>query len=135
MKAINIRGMAFQTPVAHDLPSLLGRETIIRVGSINPLRAMTIGINKFISKHAPQPDTRASKDAPPHPTADIAYNVTDLLAVGTFAQIYSAMDLTQTPVAIKVVPADYSLLGMREVAFLRYLKSKCTKGKSTCKLC
>lgn len=63
------------------------------------------------------------------------YQLTDLMANGTFSQVYNAVDLFHNRrVVVKVLRVGYSMLGRREVAFLQHLSAKTVRGSQCCKI-
>lgn len=57
------------------------------------------------------------------------YKLQELIGEGTFSQIYKATDsYSCCDVAIKIMRIGFNVLGMREVAFLRYFNSKQLRG-------
>ena len=62
------------------------------------------------------------------------YRLVELIANGTFSQIFKAVDLfLQRAVAVKVMRIGYSLLGRKEVALLQFIALKTLVGCKYCK--
>lgn len=63
------------------------------------------------------------------------YQLIDLMANGTFSQVYNAVDLFHNQrVVVKVLRVGYGMLGRREVAFLQHLSAKTVRGSQCCKI-
>lgn len=62
------------------------------------------------------------------------YRLADLIAHGTFSQIFRAFDLFHLQhVAVKVMRIGYNALGVKEFEFLQFMATKTLRGSQTCK--
>ena len=85
-----LRSMAFKQPDTLTISALLTSCTqrYKAKPKCNPLRALTIGINKFVNMHKPDirnllhPNTISSN------VGDFYYNFDNAIASGTFSEIY-----------------------------------------------
>lgn len=62
------------------------------------------------------------------------YRLSEIIAHGTFSQIFRAFDTFHLlSVAIKVMRIGYNALGMKEYEFLQLMKAKTLRGCQICK--
>jgi serine/threonine protein kinase len=68
------------------------------------------------------------------PTIVKRYRLVEQVAIGTFSQIFKAIDVyLNKEVALKVIRVGYGSMGARESSMLHYLASKSLRGHHNCK--
>jgi serine/threonine protein kinase len=132
----------FTEPVNQDLIRAIRDQNDTYV-EVNLVRRMTLGLTHLINEISASSafSGKVSKSnshsdstgcfiiGTSNPILSKRYKLQELIGVGTFSQIYKATDsYFCCDVAIKVMRIGFHVLGMREVAFLRYFNSKQLRG-------
>ena len=146
--------MAFSAPLEQDLLSVIRDHTTTPCYptqvEANLVRRCTMGLTQLFTEMSAAAafGGTVSKSSTFHsdekghlnigtsnPTLAKRYRLQEIIGEGTFSQIFRAIDIySGKAVAIKVMRVGFSILGAREVAFLRYFNSKEMHGPKHCKL-